>query len=193
MKKSEKVKGKEQAAVKKKETMMYVIAGLAVFGVAAVVLFFVLNPTVAKTGDTVSVLYVGTLDNGTVFDSNINKTPLTFTVGAHTVIPGFEDAVVGMGKDEVKTVHIPVEKAYGSYRSDLVATVNRSLFSVDMPPEIGMYYTFTSPADGSTILVKVVNVTRDTVTIDQNHMLAGQNLTFVIRVVGITPASIPVK
>jgi FKBP-type peptidyl-prolyl cis-trans isomerase 2 len=184
MKKSEKTKGKERAAEKKRQTLYYVIAGAAVCVLIAIVLFFALNPSVAKAGDMVSVQYIGTLENGSVFDSNVNKTPLTFTVGAHTVIPGFEEAVIGMSKGQVKTVQIPVDKAYGPYRNDLLMTVNRSLFPADTPPETGRYYSVRNPADGSTNVVKVVNVTRDTVTIDQNHLLAGQNLTFMIRLVG---------
>jgi peptidylprolyl isomerase len=188
MKRSEKLKGKEKIAERKRDYVRYGIAAAAGCAVIAIVLFFVLNPAGAKAGDTVSVLYIGTLDNGTVFDSNVNKTPLSFTPGSHTVIPGFEDAVIGMSRGQVKTVHIPADKAYGQYQSDLVSTVSRSLFSAEIPPEIGMYYTVRNPTDGSTNVVKVVNVTKDTVTIDQNHMLAGQNLTFMIRLIGITPA-----
>jgi peptidylprolyl isomerase len=185
MKKTEKAKGKERAAEKKKRTLWYAIAGVAACTVVAVVLYFALNPAVAKEGDNVSVSYVGMLENGSVFDSNVNRTPLSFTIGAHTVIPGFEDAVVGMKKDEVKTVHIPYDKAYGAYRSDLVYTVNRSQFSADTRPEAGMYYTVSS-SSGTTSRVKIVNVTESTVTIDANHMLAGENLTFVIRLLTIT-------
>jgi peptidylprolyl isomerase len=184
MKMSEKAKGKERAVEKKRQTLYYAIGGATFCILVAAVLFFMLNPLVAKAGDTVLVLYIGTLENGSVFDSNMNKTPLVFTVGAHTVIPGFEEAVIGMNKGQVKTIHIPVDKAYGPYRSDLLMTVNRSLFPADTPPEIGRYYSVRNPVDGSTNLVKVVNVTRDTVTIDQNHVLAGQNLTFMIRLVG---------
>lgn len=188
MKKSEKAKGKERTAARKNQTTLYVIGGAAAVIIVAAVLFFALNPAVAKNGDTVSVLYIGMLENGSVFDSNVNKTPLTVTIGAHKVIPGFEDAVVGMGKDQVKTVTIPVDQAYGSYRDDLVSTVDRSMFSTESPPIVGRYYSFTNPTDGSTLYVKVINVTEDRVTIDQNHALAGQNLTFMIRVVEITPA-----
>jgi peptidylprolyl isomerase len=186
MKKSEKTKGRKRAGEKKKKVLYYAVAGAVICVMAAVVLFFAFSTAVTKDGDTVSVLYIGTLENGSVFDSNVNNTPLSFTVGAHTVIPGFEDAVIGMSKGQVKTVHIPVDRAYGPYRSDLLMTVNRSLFPAGTPPQIGSYYSVRNPADGSTTMVKVVNVTRDTVTIDQNHMLAGQNLTFTIRLVGIT-------
>lgn len=185
MKKSGKLKGKEKVAARKQNYIRYGIAAAIGCAVLAIILFFVLSAPGAKTGDSVSVLYIGTLENGTVFDSNLNKTPLTFTLGAHTVIPGFEDAVTGMSKGEVKTVHIPVDKAYGQYQSELVSTVNRSLFPADTPPVAGMYYSVRNPTDGSVNVVKVVSVTRDTVTIDQNHMLAGENLTFMIRLIGI--------
>jgi len=185
MKKSDKEKGRKGAEEKKKQILYYVIAGAAVCVIAGIFLFYAYSMSVAKNGDTVSVLYIGTLENGSVFDSNVNKTPLVFTLGAHTVIPGFEDAVIGMSRGQVKTVHIPVDRAYGPYRSDLFMTVNRSLFPAGTPPEIGKYYSVRNPADGSTNVVKVVGVSRDTVTIDQNHTLAGQNLTFTIRLVGI--------
>lgn len=188
MKKSEKTKGKEREA-EKKRTLVYAVAGAALCIVVAVVLFFALNPTVAKNGDTVSVYYVGTLENGSVFDSNVNKSVLTFTVGSHKTITGFENAVVGMAKGEVKTVNIPVDEAYGPYQDDLVYAVNRSLFSADSPPEVGMYYSFVSSSTGMTSRVKVVGVNESMVTIDANHMLAGQNLTFVIRLVEITPVT----
>jgi len=180
--------GLKEPAGDKKRTPFYIIAGVAACIIIAAALYITLFPSeVAKTGDTVSVSYIGMLDNGSVFDSNVNGTPLSFTIGAHTVIPGFEDAIIGMKKDDIKTVHIPVDKAYGPYRSDLVYTVNRSEFSSDSPPEVGAYYTVSS-VSGQTSRVKVVNVTGSTVTIDTNHMLAGQNLTFVIRLLNITSA-----
>lgn len=188
MKKSEKVKGKERAAVKKNPVWYYAIAGAVLCIIVAVVLFFALTPTGAKTGDTVSVLYVGMLENGSVFDSNVNNTPLVFTLGAHMAIPGFEEAVIGMSKDQVKTVNIPADKAYGQYRSDLIFTVNRSMFGPEATPQAGMYYTLSNPADGTASIVKVINVTPDTVTLDQNHLLTGQNLTFTIRLIEISQA-----
>ena len=66
-----------------------------------------------KTGDTVRVHYTGTLANGTVFDSSTGGEPLRFTVGTGAVIPGFDAGVVGMRVGEKKTLHIPVDQAYG--------------------------------------------------------------------------------
>jgi peptidylprolyl isomerase len=188
MKKSEKAKGKEREAERKKQTLIYAVAGAALLVIVAIVLFFALNPAVAKEGDTVSVYYVGMLQNGSVFDSNVNKTALTFTIGNHQMITGFENAVIGMAKGQKKTVTIPVDEAYGPYRSELVYVVNRSLFPADSVPQAGMYYSFGNSQTGTTSRVKVLGFNESMVTVDANHMLAGENLTFTIMLAGITPA-----
>ena len=67
----------------------------------------------AQQGDTVCVHYTGTLEDGTVFDSSVGREPLEFTLGSSQVIPGFEDAVLGLEPGESRTVTIPAEQAYG--------------------------------------------------------------------------------
>ena len=67
----------------------------------------------AKSGDTVKVHYTGTLEDGTQFDSSKGRDPLEFTLGAGSVIPGFDQGVTGMAVGETKTIHIPAEQAYG--------------------------------------------------------------------------------
>jgi len=73
----------------------------------------VTGQTVAA-GDTVSVFYTGTLEDGTVFDSNEGGAPLTFVAGAGQMIAGFDEGVLGMAVDEERTLTIPPEKAYGN-------------------------------------------------------------------------------
>jgi peptidylprolyl isomerase len=187
MKKSEKLKGKQAVVLKKKKQIQYgLLAGAGVV-IVAILLLMVFNPFVAKAGDTVNVFYNGTLDDGTVFDSNINGTPLTFTVGKGMVIPGFEEAVVGMAVNNEKTVRISPEKAYGLYNASFVHVVNRSAFPSNLTPVVGQYYSVRSTTDGSESSVKVINVTASTITLDENHALAGQNLTFTIRLAAINP------
>jgi peptidylprolyl isomerase len=185
MKKSEKVKGKEAAAAQKKLQVRYGLLAAAGIIVVAVLWFVMFSSPVAKTGDTVAVYYTGTLDDGTVFDSNLNASPLAFTLGKGEVIPGFEEAVAGMAVNNVKTVKIPPEKAYGTYNSSLVHILNRSLFPGNVTPVAGQYYSIRSTTEGTVSTVKVINVTALTVTLDENHELAGQNLTFSIRLVSI--------
>jgi peptidylprolyl isomerase len=187
MKRSEKLKGKEAVAQKRKQTRLYTGIAIAAIAIVAFVVaaFFLLNSVGAQPGDSVSVYYTGSLDDGTVFDSNLNKTPMTFTLGEGKVIAGFEEAVKGMEPGTTKTVHIPVDKAYGAYKSDLVHVVNRSTLPADNDPVVGSHYTVRRASDGAYALVKVINVTPSTVTWDENHDLAGKDLTFTITVTAI--------
>jgi peptidylprolyl isomerase len=189
MKKSEKVKGKEAATARRKSFTTYgIILVIGVILVAAAGYFVFANRTVAKAGDTVGVYYTGKLDNGTEFDSNMNKTPLEFTLGSGQMISGFDEAVTGMAVGEEKTVTLPVDKAYGPYQPDLVVTVNRSANLSITNPYVGERLTVTNPSTGATSTVKITNITPSTITVDANFDLAGQNLTFTIKLATIGKA-----
>lgn len=146
----------------------------------------------AKSGDKVKVHYTGRLDNGDVFDSSdcvdeecgCESGPLEFVIGEGNVIPGFENAVIDMEIGESKTVHIPVEEAYGPRMEELVAVLDRSEVPAGVEPEVGQQLEVTLQ-DNSTIPVLVTETTDTTVTLDANHPLAGQNLNFDIRLVEI--------
>lgn len=141
--------------------------------------------TAAVIGDSVSVYYTGTFTNGTVFDSNVNSTPLTFTVGSHQVITGFENAVIGMKAGQTRTVNIPVDQAYGPYSQDNIYVFNRTGSLATMNLTIGGTLTYRDPSTNTMSAVKVLNFTRDTVTVDANSPLAGEPLTFTIRVASV--------
>jgi peptidylprolyl isomerase len=183
MKKSEKIKGKEAVATRKKLQLRYGILVTAGIIIVAMVGFVMFNPFIAKTGDTVSVYYTGTLDNGTVFDTNINETPLELTLGTGMVIPGFEEAIVGMAVNDTRTVTISPDKAYGYYNNSLVHVLNRSALPANMTPVAGQYYTVRRTTDGALSMIKIINVTPTTITWDENNILVGENLTFSIRLV----------
>jgi peptidylprolyl isomerase len=182
MKKSEKVKGREAVAAQKKLYTRLAIIVAAVI-IITVVGYFLLNPSGAKSGDTVSVVYTGTLDDGTVFDSNVNGTPLTFVIGQGRVIKGFEEAVTGMAPGETRMVRIPFDKAYGPYKGELVHVVNRSTLPADMVPILGEHYSIRRTTDGAVAVVKILNITPSTVTWDENHDLAGKDLAFSITLI----------
>jgi peptidylprolyl isomerase len=143
---------------------------------------------VAESGDTVSVIYTGMFENGTVFDTNVNTTPLTFAVGAGQMIPGFDAAVRGMMVNEKKTVTIPYDQAYGAYNPQLVQIVPLSQFPAQQTLQPGEKLYMRSQ-DGSTRVVSIVNITAAGVAIDANSPLAGQDLTFNIQVVDIKKGS----
>ncbi|NMA11446.1 MAG: peptidylprolyl isomerase [Methanomicrobiales archaeon] len=141
----------------------------------------------AKAGDTVQVHYTGKLEDGTVFDTSEERTPLEFTIGSGQIIPGFERAVVGMEPGETKTATISPEEAYGQHREDMTITVDRGQFPEDINPEPGQQLQVQQP-DGRAAIVVVSDVTESTVTLDANHPLAGQPLTFDIELVDIIGA-----
>lgn len=142
-----------------------------------------LIPT-ANEGDTVKVHYTGTLNDGTVFDSSIGRDPLQFTLGEGQMIPGFEQAVLGMKLGEAKTITIPVDQAYGPYYEELVWVVDRDQLPAGIEPEVGQRLQ-TSQANGQSMIVTIIEVSETNVTIDANHQLAGEDLTFAIQLVEI--------
>ncbi len=102
-------------------------------------------------GDRVKVHYNGTLADGAVFDQTEEGAPLEFTLGAQEVIPGFEEAVVGMQPGETRTVTVPAAEAYGQHRPDLVAHVERERFPGNPAFEVGQQLQITQE-DGSKLV-----------------------------------------
>jgi FKBP-type peptidyl-prolyl cis-trans isomerase 2 len=138
----------------------------------------------AKSGDSVRVHYKGSLDDGTVFDSSYDSDPFEFTLGGGMVIPGFDQAVIGMEAGSVKTVSIPPEEAYGEYLDDHVIEVDKGQVPDTITPEIGMGLELHS-TDGQTIDVVITRIDGDNITLDANHPLAGKTLTFEINLLEI--------
>ncbi|MCP4301080.1 MAG: peptidylprolyl isomerase [Gammaproteobacteria bacterium] len=140
--------------------------------------------TQAKSGDTVRIHYTGTLDDGTEFDSSAGRDPLEFALGGGQVIPGFDNAVDGMSVGDNKTVTISPDDGYGMRHEQLVQQVPRSAFPEDMEPAVGMQLQSQSP-DGQVVNLVVVEVEDESITVDANHPLSGQALTFAIELVEI--------
>jgi peptidylprolyl isomerase len=138
----------------------------------------------AKTGDTVNVHYTGKLDDGTVFDSSEGGNPLEFAIGEGNVIPGFEQAVIGMSPGDSKTATISSEEAYGPYYEERVLVVDRQQIPSDLPVDVGSQLQIQQQG-GMVIPVVVTDITDGEVTLDANHPLAGEDLTFEIRLVSI--------
>jgi peptidylprolyl isomerase len=138
----------------------------------------------AQRGDTVHVHYTGKLDDGTVFDSSRDTDPIEFTIGAGQIIPGFEDAIVGMSAGDEKTERIEAERAYGERSDDLVFHVEKDQMPEDEEIEVGDLLRIGFP-DGSTAEVQVAEIADDKVTLDANHPLAGKTLTFDLQLMSI--------
>lgn len=138
----------------------------------------------AKSGDTVAVHYTGRLDDGTVFDTSVEREPLRLTLGQGQYIPAFEQAIIGMKPGESRTVSIPANEAYGPYREELVVVVDRAQLPPDLEIEVGMLLESPQPG-GGTVMFIVIDVSESSVTLDANHRLAGKDLTFDIELVEI--------
>lgn len=135
---------------------------------------------VAQEGDLVMVHYVGTLDDGSQFDSSRDRNAtLDFTIGSGQMIAGFDDAVRGMAVGDVKTVRIEAADAYGPVDEESIVDVRPD----QVPEGVQVGDELLDPATG--LPVKVVAVDTDVVTIDLNHPLAGEALTFEIEMIAI--------
>ena len=138
----------------------------------------------AKNGNQVKVHYHGRLQDGTTFDSSEGRSPLEFEVGAGQVIKGFDDGVVGMKEGDKKTIHIPVEEAYGEKSDDMIIEFPKEQFPPDMKPEVGMQLNLRGQ-DGRNFPVVISDVKDDVVVLDGNHPLAGKDLIFDIEMVEV--------
>ncbi len=138
----------------------------------------------AKSGDTVKIHYTGTLDDGTEFDSSAGREPLEFSLGSGQVIAGFDNAVEGMAVGDSKTVTLPPDEAYGDRHEKLLQEVPKTSLPDDMTPEVGMALKTQSP-DGQVMNLVIADVSEESITVDANHPLAGQALTFAIELIEI--------
>ena len=141
------------------------------------------NDGIVKEGSTVSVYYVGTLDDGTVFDKKVKgtDTPLTFVVGSGSVIKGFDNAVLGMKAGETTKVHLTPDMAYGEYNDQLIQEFDKSIFGSDTGTlNINDTVYLTSP--NGVFPAKIHAIGNESITLDLNPRLAGQNLNFEITV-----------
>ncbi|MCI5075950.1 peptidylprolyl isomerase [Oricola sp.] len=140
--------------------------------------------TEAQHGNTVLIHYTGKLTDGTVFDSSQGRDPLQFELGAGQVIPGLDKAMRGMAVGDSKTVTIPVDEAYGPHHPEGVHVVERSTLPPEVDTQPGARLQ-ASAQDGNVIQLTVVAADTETVTLDANHPLAGQDLVFDVQLVAV--------
>ncbi len=138
----------------------------------------------AKKGDNVKIHYTGSLKDGTVFDSSLERDPLEFSLGQGMVIEGFENAVEGMAVGDTKTVEIPPDQGYGQHNPEMVITVEKRQMPPDIVPEIGMMLE-VNLENGGKAHVTVTKLEDEVITLDGNHPLAGKDLIFELNLVEI--------
>jgi FKBP-type peptidyl-prolyl cis-trans isomerase 2 len=138
----------------------------------------------AKPGDTVKIHYVGRLDNDTVFDRSFRDQPLEITLGRRRVIPGLEEAVIGLEPGATRQVVIPPEKGFGQWRPDLIMKFDRQKVPPETDLQVGKELELEMKP-GQPLAAEVLDVSEDVITVDANHALAGKQLTLDIQLVEI--------
>ena len=133
-------------------------------------------------GRTAVVNYRGTLSDGTVFDSTDGIEPLEFVVGSGTIIHGFDEAVAGMSVGERRTVTIPSREAYGDYSEERVEKSPMYAIPNAKDIKVGKLFYFITD-EGLRFPAKVTEINEGVATVDFNHPLAGEDLTFEIELV----------
>ncbi len=135
----------------------------------------------------VSIDYTLTGDDGQVIDTSEGREPLQYLHGHQNIIPGLEKAIEGKSEGEELEVAVQPEEGYGPYRDELVQDVPKEAFAGVEKVEPGMTFQAESNAGPMTVMVKEVG--EETVTVDGNHMLAGQVLNFKVAIKSVREAT----
>jgi peptidylprolyl isomerase len=153
-----------------------------------------------KLGDRVKFNFNGTLEDGTVFDTTYESDvceedgcgcgcggadgPMEMEVGAEQFFPEIEEALVGMSPGDRKTLTIVADDAFGEYDEEMVSVVPRDQFPADINPAVGDDFEVVND-EGESMVVTVIELDDAEVTLDANHPLAGEDLTFELELVEI--------
>jgi len=135
--------------------------------------------TQAKIGSTVTIRYIGTLDNGRIFHSTDEHGPQNFTIGDGQVFPALERAIIGMRAGEVRNIVLSAEESYGPRLQENIISVSRQTFPAGKEITVGQKLSIEFKG-GTTRVMVVTAVNADNVTLDGNHPLAGLDLTFAL-------------
>jgi FKBP-type peptidyl-prolyl cis-trans isomerase 2 len=139
----------------------------------------------AKKDDKVKVHYTGRLEDGTVFDSSIERDePLEFILGSGQMIPGFDKGITGMELEEEKTITIPAAEAYGEYDPARIIVIEKTQLPEGLEPQTGQKLQMQHPS-GQILTVSIKEIGEDTLKLDANHELAGKDLIFDLKLMAI--------
>jgi len=127
------------------------------------------------------------LTNGSVIENSFDDEPVEITMGSGDVTEGMELALFGLKEGDSQTLTLTPDQGFGTRDEDNVHDMPLSDFPEDLPPEIGLSYSFESP-EGDEIPGTVTSLKDDMVEIDFNHPLAGQDIVFTVNILGVNNA-----
>ena len=144
-------------------------------------------------GKNVSFHYIGTLDDGTEFDSSYTRgEPMSGLVGDGKLISGFENALLGMKANEKKSIVIESKDAYGEFNPKAIQIVPLTSFPEDFEGIVGKVVQGKAE-NGNVFTAVITEVVDDNFTLDFNHPLAGKNLNFDIEIVSVSDTDVDVN
>jgi FKBP-type peptidyl-prolyl cis-trans isomerase SlpA len=124
------------------------------------------------------------LSDGSAADSTkVNNKPAKIIMGDNSISPAFEAQLIGMNKGESKEFTLEAKDSFGETNPDNIHYMGIDKFTAEVPAKVGNIITFSQPGGDLPGMIKEIN--GDSVTIDFNHPLAGQTVTFVIDLVDI--------
>lgn len=141
-----------------------------------------------KDGKVVGLAYSLKDSKGVLVDKAESSEPFVYIHGGGQIVPGLENALVGLNIGAKKDITVSPEEGYGEVNPELTMTVKRSQFPGVENIHSGMQFQARGP-DGHGMVFTVVNVVEDDVIIDGNHPMAGQTLHFSIEVLSVRDAT----
>jgi len=129
------------------------------------------------------------LEDGSAADSTrVNNKPAKMVMGDGSLTKNFEDCLRGLSAGDKKSFNLPAVDAFGMPNPDNIYYLDRTKFTADMKIEEGMIMGFAQP-DGSELPGIIRGVSPLSVTVDFNHPLAGQNVTFEVEIIKVNDVS----
>lgn len=139
---------------------------------------------ITATSEVVMHFTIKLADGSAADSTKVNNKPAKFVMGDGSLTANFEKCLIGLTEGEAKTFELEPEDAFGQPNPDNIYHVERSKFSAEAPAEVGAIIAFTQP-DGNELPGIIREVTGESVTVDFNHPLAGQKLTFDVEVISV--------
>ena len=142
-----------------------------------------------EANDTVTVTLIGTLDNGTVFETVEESAPRVITMGGKDTPKAIQRSLRGMQIGEMRKIRIEAEEGeYGIRRGDLLQIIPQEKFNNKIGAKVGMTLSMNVEQDGVThqVPATIVELGDENITIDYNHPLAGHPLNYEVTVIEIT-------
>ena len=136
-----------------------------------------------EDGRTITVEYTLKLDDGSTADTNVGGEPLVYQQGAQQMLPAFEQAVAGMQVDESRAFSLGPEEGYGEVRPELRQPVETEMIPAEARQKGAQLISQDNA--GNRQIVTVHEIQEDAIVLDLNHPLAGENLHFDVKVIGI--------